>query len=187
MAPVLLEDKQIPRRTLSHDMESFFAVIIWIATIDYFDEAALQAKPLAMVMLGRKDPMDIVNAKEHWFKIPREFLRKIFAHFQPFYHEDRFITCLLKLRRILYGDIDDSEETGRADEEMGSADGEMGSADEEMGSADEKTGSADLMKEGLFRVCMKEIDDYLNEKKGVDEMQWIDSQAQASHIHLGES
>jgi hypothetical protein len=173
MAPVLLEDKQIPRRTLSHDMESFFAVIIWIATIDYFDEAALQAKPLAMVMLGRKDPMDIVNAKEYWFKIPRKFLRKIFAHFQPFYHENRFITCLLKLRRILYGDIDDSEETG--------------SADEEMGSADEKTGSADLMKEGLFRMCMKEIDDYLNEKKGIDEMQWIDSQAQASHIHLGES
>jgi hypothetical protein len=173
MAPVLLNDEQIPRRTLSHDMESFFAVIIWIATIDYFDEAALQAKPLAMVMLGRKAPMDIVNAKEYWFRIPREFLRKIVAHFQPFYHEDRFITCLLKLRRVLYGDIDDSEETG--------------SADEEMGSANEETGSGDLMKEGLFRMCMKEIDDYLNEKKGVDEMKWIDSQAQASHIHLGES
>ena len=47
MAPVLLEDKQIPRRTLGHDMESFFAVIIWIATLNYADEAAFQAKPLA--------------------------------------------------------------------------------------------------------------------------------------------
>jgi hypothetical protein len=31
------------------------------------------------------------------------------------------------------------------------------------------------MKEGLFRMCMKEIDDYLHETKGCDEMQWIDS------------
>ena len=45
MAPVLLEDKQIPRRTLGHDMESFFAVIIWIATLDYDDEAVFLAKP----------------------------------------------------------------------------------------------------------------------------------------------
>jgi hypothetical protein len=72
---------------------------------------------------------------------------------------NRFISCLSKLRQILYDDGYDSEETG----------------------------SADLMKEDLFRMCMKEIDDYLNEKKGVDEMQWIDSQAQVSHIRLGES
>jgi len=43
------------------------------------------------------------------------------------------------------------------------------------------TEDADLMKEGLFRQCMKVIDDYLNEKKGCDEMQWIDSKAQARH------
>jgi hypothetical protein len=160
MARVLLEDEQIPRRTLGHDMESFFAVIIWIATLDYFDEAAFHAKPLAMVMLDKnKAPMDIANAKGSWFGVPKNFRRKIVAHFQPFYREDRFVTCLSKLRQILYDDGDDSEETG----------------------------SVDLMKEDLFRMCMKEIDDYLNEKKGVDEMQWIDSQAQASHIHLGES
>jgi hypothetical protein len=35
MAPGLLGDTKIPRRTLSHDMESFFAVIIWIATFTY--------------------------------------------------------------------------------------------------------------------------------------------------------
>src|SRR5271170_6977360 len=54
MAPVLLDYEQILRRTLGHDMESFFAVIIWIATLDYDDEAALQAKPLASMMLDRK-------------------------------------------------------------------------------------------------------------------------------------
>jgi len=46
MAPVLLEDKPIHRRTLAHDMESFFAVIIWIATLNC-DEEAFQSKPLA--------------------------------------------------------------------------------------------------------------------------------------------
>jgi hypothetical protein len=29
------------------------------------------------------------------------------------------------------------------------------------------------MKEGLFRQCMKEIDDYLGETKGCDEMEQI--------------
>src|SRR5947208_15295507 len=38
MAPILLKDEQIPRRTLSLDMESFFAVIIWIATLDKENE-----------------------------------------------------------------------------------------------------------------------------------------------------
>jgi len=45
-------------------MESFFAVIIWIATLDYDDEAVFLAKPLAkplaMTMLDKKKtPMDI--------------------------------------------------------------------------------------------------------------------------------
>ena len=40
---------------------------------------------------------------------------------------------------------------------------------------------ADLMKEDVFRMCMKEMDDYLNETKGCDEMQWIDSQQKGSH------
>jgi hypothetical protein len=45
----------------------------------------------------------------------------------------------------------------------------------------EETGDADPAKEDLFRMCMKEIDDYLHETKGCDEMQWIDSQALARH------
>ena len=35
------------------------------------------------------------------------------------------------------------------------------------------TEDADPMKEGLFRQCMKEIDDYLGETTGCDEMEQI--------------
>ena len=45
----------------------------------------------------------------------------------------------------------------------------------------EETGDADPAKEDLFRMCMKQIDDYLHETKGCDEMQWIDSRALARH------
>src|SRR5256886_3274115 len=104
MAPVLLKDKPIPRRTLAHDMESFFAVIIWIATLNYNDEAAFQAKPLASVILdGRKTPRDIVRIKDSLFKIPENFRKQIINHFEPVYREDvRFLKCLFMLREILY-------------------------------------------------------------------------------------
>jgi hypothetical protein len=172
MAPVLLKDKQVPRRTLGHDMESFFAVITWIATLDYVDEAALQAKPLAMVMLGNKAPMDIVYAKGNWFKRPGGFYESIIEYFDQPYREDlEFLECLFKLREILYpvkefdlraymrGDLDKND--------------------------NKATGDADPMKEGLFRKCMKEIDDYLHETKGCDEMQWIDSNALGQHTPEG--
>jgi len=44
---------------------------------------------------------------------------------------------------------------------------------------------ADPMKEGLFRQCMKEIDDYLDETTGYDEMGWIDLNSLAQHIPEG--
>jgi hypothetical protein len=168
MAPVLLDDEQIPRRTLGHDMESFFAVIIWIATLDYADEAAFQAKPLAIMMLDKKKtPMDIVGIKDSWFKIPENFRKKIIAHFVPVYREDMgFLKCLFKLREILYPDKFDLNAflTGGLDK-----------------NDNKETGDADPMKEGLFRQCMKEIDDYLHETKGCNEMQWIDSRALRRH------
>src|SRR5271170_5044974 len=86
MAPVLLDDEQIPRRTLGHDMESFFAAIIWIATLDYADEAAFQAKPLARTMLNRENtPAGIANAKGNWFSYPENFRKRIVNHFEPVY------------------------------------------------------------------------------------------------------
>jgi hypothetical protein len=75
MAPILLDDEvHINRRTLGHDMESFFAVIIWIASLNYADEAAFQAKPLAIMMLDKKKtPTEIASIKDSWFKVPENF------------------------------------------------------------------------------------------------------------------
>ena len=169
MASVLLKDKPICRRTLGHDMESFFAVIIWIATLDYFDEAAFQAKPLAMMMLDRrKAPIDIVNAKENWFNHPKTFRKQITNHFEPLYHYNKgFRKCLAKLREILYqeDDLDLDDDLDKNDNKV--------------------MEDADPMKEGLFRQCMKEIDDYLGETKGCDEMRWIDCNSLARRTPEG--
>ena len=172
MAPVLLEDKQIPRRTLGHDMESFFAVIIWIATLVYDDEAAFLAKPLAMTVLDKKKtPMDIVHAKAYWFNHPEHFYESITEHFDHPYREDRgFRKCLAKLRKILYpvpreDDLDLDDDLDKNDNKV--------------------TEDADPMKKGLFRQCMKQIDDYLHETKGCDQMEWIDLNSLAQHTPEG--
>ena len=172
MASVLLDDEQIPRRTLGHDMESFFAVIIWIATLNYADEAAFQAKPLASTMLEKKTPRDIVRVKDSLFKIPENFRKQIINHFEPVYREDvRFLKYLLKLRRILYSPPDLNDDVVLKSYKGGGLD-----------KNDKKeTEDVDPMKEGLFRMCMKEMDEYLYETKGCHEMQWIDSQALTRH------
>ncbi|KIX01406.1 uncharacterized protein Z518_09132 [Rhinocladiella mackenziei CBS 650.93] len=169
MAPVLLNDKQIPRRTLGHDMESFFAVIIWIATFNFLNEAAFRAKPLAVVMLdNKKTPMDIVNAKGNWFKRREDFMEWVTDYFERPYREDmEFLTCVLKLREILYPSDTSDFNTFLFNRLKGKD--------------NKATKDADPMKETLFRECMKEIDDYLQETKGCDEMRWIDSNALARH------
>ena len=167
MAPVLLEDEPIPRRTLGHDMESFFAVIIWIATLNYDDEALFQLKPLAYTMLNKKkDPADIVNAKGRWFDNLKYFRRRIIDFFEPVYRENKeFLTCLFKLREILYPD-EKLDFKAYLDDDLDKNDKKV-------------TEDADPMQEGLFRQCMKEIDDYLGETKGCEEMGWIDSNSLA--------
>jgi hypothetical protein len=165
MAPVLLKEEPISRRTLGHDMESLFAAILWIATLDYHNEASFQEKPLAKMMLDKNDPKVIVYAKGYWFQNSAQFLRSIIHHFEAPYLEDvRFLTYLDRLRDILYPDeqIDLSAHLARRSRGLDKND-------------NKETGDSDPMKEDLFRQCMKEIDDYLNETKGCDEMQWIDS------------
>jgi hypothetical protein len=173
MALALLDNEEISQRTLGHDMESFFAVIIWIATLNYDDEAAFQAKPLANMMLNRrKTPTDIVNAKDSWLKNPENFRRRIVDHFEPLYRQDQeFLRRLFKLRRILYPilDLNDDEVL------ISYISGGPNKND------NKKTKDADPMKEGLFRTCMEEMDGYFNEKKGCDEMEWIDSHASMPH------
>jgi hypothetical protein len=174
MAPVLLKDGHIDRRTLGHDMESFFAVIVWMATFDYTDEAAFLAKPLAKTMLDRnKSPTDIINAKGNWFRHPEEFFEQVTEHFDWPYRKDKtFVKFLFNLREILYPATKfDLEARWR------------GGPNENDNKA---TADADPMKEGLFRKCMKEIDDYLHETKGCDEMKWIDATAAARHTPEGQ-
>src|SRR5271155_5956902 len=48
---LLMDERKLPRRTLGHDMESFFAVIIWIASLDFESEKAFLRKPLAELLL----------------------------------------------------------------------------------------------------------------------------------------
>jgi hypothetical protein len=165
MAPVLLDDDdQITRRTLGHDMESFFAVIIWMATLDPDDEAGFLAKPLALEMLGRNTPRAMVHAKENWFGRTKAFKKSITNHFALPYREDvGFLRCLFKLREILYP----SDELD---------------LDALLYDGDSKvTEEVDPMKEDQFRQCMREIDDYLQETKGCSEMHWIDSTALERH------
>ena len=153
-------------------MESFFAVIIWMATLNYDDEAAFQTKPLADILLDQRTaPKHIIYAKRSWFENPEGFWKSIVEYFEPVYREDiGFLKCLFKLREILY-----PEKKYDMDAFL------YGSLDKN----DKETGDADLMKEDLFRKCMKEIDDYLHETKGCSEMQLIDSNALAQHTPEG--
>ena len=173
MAPVLLSGETIPRRTLAHDMESFFAVIIWIASLDYHDHVAFQAKPLAANLLNRNtEAIHIANAKKVWFQNPGEFHRSIITHLEEVYYLDSdFRKCLIQLRKILYPPDD-------FDEEAYLIDGENKAKEKE---------DPDQMKEGLFRECMKAIDTYLGEKRGIKEIEFINSLASASHSQTSES
>jgi len=150
---LLMDEKKLPRRTLGHDMESFFAVIIWIASFDFLDEESFLKKPLAKTLLDNtKSTDDIYSARSLWFDRENRFQYFIINHFQSVYQENQFITCISGLRQILHtSDRLDGRKTGKNDPE-----------------------------EELFRKCMETIDGYLGETKGCDEMKEIDSQAQSS-------
>ena len=169
MAPILLKDHQITRRTLGHDMESFFAVIIWMASLKFADKADFLAKPLTIATLDRKKtPTDIVNAKGNWFGHSKEFQESIIDYFEPPYLEDiGFLECLFELREILYPD-EKYDFRAYLSRRLNKNDNKV-------------TEDADPMQEGLFRQCMKKIDDYLDETKGCDEIGGIDSNAPVRH------
>jgi hypothetical protein len=120
----------------------------WL-TGTYANEAAFLAKPLAMTMFDkRKALMDIVNARENWFSDPERFYEEIIEHFDLLYRKDEgFVDCLFNLREILY--------PGKKFDRKAYRHGRLDKNDNKV------TEDADAMKEGLFRQCMKEIDDYL--------------------------
>jgi len=147
-------------------MESFFTVIIWIATLDY-DEAVFLTKPLARTMLDRNlTSMGIACTKENWFHFPKRFYKSIIKHFsQPYREDEGFLHCLFKLREILYP-VEKCDYSDLSDLKARM----HGGLDK---NGNRVTEDADPMKEGLFRQCMKEIDDYLGETNGCDEMKEI--------------
>src|SRR5271154_5353219 len=139
-----------------------------MATFIFVDDAAFRAKPLADILLDEKAaPKHIANAKDKWFKNTESFRNLIINHFEPLYRQDKeFRKCIIKLRKILYpvrleDDLDLDDDLDKND--------------------NEEMVDVDPMKEDLFRQCMKEIDDYLHEANGCDEMQLIDSSALAQH------
>jgi hypothetical protein len=76
-----------------------------------------------------------------------------------------FPMCLFELREILYPDKKfdfKAYVSGGLDKNDNKA-----------------TEDADPMKVDLFRQCMKEIDDYLGETKGCDQMKWINEHSLA--------
>ncbi|OCK92716.1 uncharacterized protein K441DRAFT_678858 [Cenococcum geophilum 1.58] len=170
MAPALLKHQPIGRRTLAHDMESYFAVIIWIASLDYEREAIFQAKPLAKALLnGEKSSEDIANAKKSWFNNVEDFVEEITDYFEPPYLGDRrFLRCLDMLRQILYP-RDDLGIDAYWDKQLDQ-------------NNREETEDVDPAKEGLFLRCMKEIDDYLEDEKGSREIEWINEAKAAKEV-----
>src|SRR5205809_2350840 len=164
MAPALLDDKPIARRTLAHDMESYFAVIIWMASLNYDDEHAFQTKPLVDLLLDNTKARDIVNSKLRWFKDMELFREEIVDHFEQPYKDDKeFKRCLYRLCNILYP-------LNFFDEEAFLDDGSDGDNSK-------KAGDARDAKDGLFRMCMNAVDSYLGDTTGCDQIQWIDDRA----------
>lgn len=172
MAPELLGSMPIDRRTLGHDMESYFAVIIWIASFDYDNEDKFRVKPIGQLLLDPKNtPLHILNAKRGWFKVEDEFVTEILQHFQRIYlRNKRFLKCLINLRQILYPAVNVVD--ALLNDELGEND-EL--PDDELDKNNSKaTEDTDPMKEGLFRRCMKEIDTFVDDDKGCTEMELID-------------
>ena len=100
------------------------------------------------------------------------------VRFEPAYRKDvGFLKYLVRLRKILYPFPDPNDDLEF--ELNARMDGGLDKND------NKETEDADPMKEGLFRMCMKEIDDYLHETKGCDQMEWIDLNSLAQHTPEG--
>ncbi|KIW99755.1 uncharacterized protein Z518_10683 [Rhinocladiella mackenziei CBS 650.93] len=150
MAPSLLRDDPVPRRTLGHDMESFFAVMLWIASLNYDDHIAFQNKPLVKRVVGNKSSTeDIADGKLHWFENPKAFKKSILNHFeQPYRKDGDFVKCTRGLRHILYKRNYDEDTSS-------SSEGELTNLE---------TNDDDPMKERLFKDCMAVFDKHLGDE-----------------------
>ncbi|RMZ85508.1 hypothetical protein DV736_g6573, partial [Chaetothyriales sp. CBS 134916] len=152
VAPSLLKNTLIKQRTLRHDMESFFAVMLWIASLNYEDEDAFRAKPLVAIAVEDKPSSDIANAKMLWFTNLREFKSCIIANFEDNYRKDlQFVRCMDALRRILYQEEDDDI---------------LSFINDRRNRTQETNNPKDPMDEGVFVECMAVLDGYLGHGDG---------------------
>ena len=149
MSIPLLKGKPVARRDLSHDMESFFAVILWVATLDYDDLKVWKDKPMVDYFVGevKTSARHIAATKSGWFGNQENFQEWITDHFNPDFDEVDFLTCLSKLRHILY-DRDGIEINSH---------------------------ETDPNKERVFRACMEVMDNFVGDGKGITEINSIDS------------
>jgi hypothetical protein len=163
MSPHLLSNEPVARRTLAHDLESFFAVAIWMASYVHQNEQAFREKPLAQHQVLDAGPFAIGIAKKAWFKDPREFKKEIIEHMErPFRTDTRFCLLLVDLRDLLHP----PEGSERIRKELMQGD-TMATEKDEVTDA----------KENVFKEAIRLIDGYLGDKKGVDELSSIDLRA----------
>ncbi|KIX05596.1 uncharacterized protein Z518_06468 [Rhinocladiella mackenziei CBS 650.93] len=151
MAPSLLLDEPVTRRTLGHDMESFFAVMLWIASINYDDDIAFQSKPLVKHVVGNKSSAKFVaHTKLHLFENPKAFKMSIINYFeQPYRKDNDFVECTWDLRHVLYKQDYDEDTLSSSEEEPTDFEG---------------TNDDDPMKERLFKDCMAVFDKHLGDE-----------------------
>lgn len=103
MAPCLLTGSLPSRRNLAHDLESLFAVTIWLASYEHNDELAFREKPLAQKLLSKANPDDLGNQKLIWFSNAKKFKKSIINYMVPIFRKNkRFCALLLALRAVLY-------------------------------------------------------------------------------------
>ncbi|KIX00921.1 uncharacterized protein Z518_09986 [Rhinocladiella mackenziei CBS 650.93] len=152
MAPCLL-DESVARRTLGHDMESFFAVMLWVASPDYDDEIAFQNKPLVELMTDNKSSTKaIANCKLYWFENPEAFDKLIIDHFEePYREDDDFIDCIWDLQTILYERTYDKNALRHSGK--GPTNPQKNNDDDD-----------DPMKERLFKDCIAVFDKHLGDE-----------------------
>ena len=138
--------KEVPRRTIRHDLESFFAVVLFMAT-RYHNEK-WDGSPLASAMSPNQNTKQIFNAKSSLFENRNQFKLKALNYLSPKIPDgERFKKLLEDMRSSLYPlDPDDAVE----DEEV------------------------TKICEDLFKRNMSFIDKFLGDRCGVTSLHEIE-------------
>ena len=142
--------KSVPRRTIRHDLESFFAVVLFMAS--YYHNENWESSPLADTMLPKREMQHIYYAKSAIFTKPTEFKDKILQYLSPMIPDgERFKKLLEDMRSSLYPFDSENTDNIVPDEEV------------------------TAICEDLFKRNMSFIDDFLRDDCGVTSLMDIDA------------